>query len=163
MTSKEILSAFETDGVPVDGGYTAADLRAIAGRLRIPGRSGMNKSELINAINSTLPTPPQKGPVMAGKDLAQTTDPRTTDPTAAGIAGDPHAADAGMFVAVGTDKATGRAIIALDAAAVDALSVLLDRHVNSDDARYPQDDDDRRSATVASAIVRPLLKLQGYL
>jgi len=89
------------------------------------------------------------------------TDPRTTDPTA--VVGDQYAAAAGMFVAVGTDKATGRAIIALDAAAVDALSLLLDRHIHSDDAMYPQDDDDRRSATVASAIVRPLLKLQGFL
>ncbi len=52
----EHLSAFETHGVPVDGGYVVEDLRAIASRLRIPGRSGMNKLELINAINSTLPT-----------------------------------------------------------------------------------------------------------
>ncbi len=54
----EHLSAFETAGVPVDGGYTAADLRAIAGRLGIPGRSGMTKLELIAAINSTLPEKP---------------------------------------------------------------------------------------------------------
>jgi hypothetical protein len=68
-----------------------------------------------------------------------------------------------MFVAVGTDKTTGRAIIALDAAAVDALTYLLDNAINSDDYRYPDSDDARRAASVASAIARPLLKLQGFL
>ncbi len=77
--------------------------------------------------------------------------------------GDQYAAAQGMFVAVGTDKATGRAIIAIDAAAVDALSGLLDRFLCSDDGMYPQDDSDRASAVVASAISRPLLKLQGFL
>jgi hypothetical protein len=68
----------------------------------------------------------------------------------------------GMFVAVGTDKATGRAIIALDAAAVDALSNLLDRFIHSDDGMYPQDDTDRLSGVVARAISPALLKLQGF-
>lgn len=92
--------------------------------------------------------------------------PTTAQPTAGDtsgpLAGDPYAAQQGQFVAVGTDKATGRAIIALDAAAVDALTGLLDRAVNSDDLRYPQDDTDRASSVVATAILGPLLKLQGY-
>ncbi len=47
-------SAFEAAGVPVDGGYAVEDLRAIASRLKISGRSSMCKQELINAINSRL-------------------------------------------------------------------------------------------------------------
>jgi hypothetical protein len=73
-----------------------------------------------------------------------------------------------MFVAVGTDKATGRALVAIDAAAVDALSDLLDNHVPYDLATDPgvhgvdQDTADRVSA-VRHAILTPLLRLQGYL
>lgn len=76
---------------------------------------------------------------------------------------DPSAADQGMYVAVGTDLLTGRAIIGLDAAAVDALTNLLDNVVNSDQYRYPENDDDSAAAAVAWALSRPLLKMQGYL
>lgn len=92
-----------------------------------------------------------------------TQDLSTTQAAPGGINGDQYAADNGMFVAVGTDKTTGRAIIALDAAAVDALTDLLDRALSSDDLRYPQDDTDANSSVVASAIYTPLLKLQGFL
>jgi hypothetical protein len=76
---------------------------------------------------------------------------------------DPSAQSSGMFVAVGTDRATGRAIVALDAAAVDALTHLLDDVVYSDQYMYPDNDNDAQSHSVASAIVGPLLKLQGFL
>lgn len=76
---------------------------------------------------------------------------------------DPSAANAGMYVAVGTDKATGRAVIGLDAAAVDALTRLFDDLVNSDRYMYADNDDDRAAYVVALAVSRPLLKLQGFL
>lgn len=57
------LTAFEVHGTPVDGGYTTRDLRALAGRLDIPGRSAMTKPELIAAINGLrrLPVPATAG------------------------------------------------------------------------------------------------------
>lgn len=48
------LSAYETHGIPVDGGYFAADLRAIARRIHISAYKSMNKLELINALNTHL-------------------------------------------------------------------------------------------------------------
>lgn len=86
--------------------------------------------------------------------------PATT--ATAGFAADPYAASQGQFVAVGTDKATGRVIIALDDAAAHALAGLFDRFLCSDDGMYPQDDTDKAAAVVASAINQPLLKLHGY-
>lgn len=86
----------------------------------------------------------------------------------ANIQPDPHAQDAGMFVAVGTDKATGRAIVGLDAAAVDALLDLIE-HVDLHDlgqnpGNYStsQDDADRILA-LGYALRTPLLKMQGFL
>ncbi len=72
------------------------------------------------------------------------------------------------YVAVGTDKATGRAIIALDAAAVDALTDILDDLVGSGRFSDPgahgiSDDAAVQQSAVAHAILRPLLKLQGFL
>jgi transposase-like protein len=67
------------------------------------------------------------------------------------------------FVSVGTDKATGRAIIGLDAAAVDALTGILDDLVNSDSFMYSDDADHAQQSHVAHAILRPLLKLQGFV
>jgi hypothetical protein len=48
------ISAYETHGIPVDGGYFLADLRVIAGRVKVSGRSGMTKAELIAALNGRL-------------------------------------------------------------------------------------------------------------
>ncbi|MET0417293.1 MAG: hypothetical protein ABW022_14875 [Actinoplanes sp.] len=75
----------------------------------------------------------------------------------------PDAAQSGMYVAVATDKDTGRAIVALDAAAVDALTGLLDDVINSDEYMYAEDDASMKAHRVASAIAGPLLKLQGFL
>jgi hypothetical protein len=48
------LSAYETHGYPVDGGYVVADLRAIAFRAGIAGYRSMTKGELIHALNTRL-------------------------------------------------------------------------------------------------------------
>lgn len=48
------LSAYETQGIPVDGGYVVEDLRAIAFRVGIPGYRGMRKNELIHVLNNRL-------------------------------------------------------------------------------------------------------------
>jgi hypothetical protein len=81
---------------------------------------------------------------------------------------DQAAQAAGMFVAVGTDRATGRAVIALVGAAVTALLDLID-HVDLHDlSQNPgnfgtsqQDADD--VCAVGYAVRTPLLKMQGYL
>lgn len=48
------ISAFETHGIPVDGGYRIQDLRAIAARYKIPGANRMTKNELIHVLNGLL-------------------------------------------------------------------------------------------------------------
>ncbi len=48
------LSAYETHGIPVDGGYRVVDLRAIAFRVGIRDYRSMNKSELIHILNERL-------------------------------------------------------------------------------------------------------------
>jgi len=48
------LSSYETDGVPVDGGYFASDLHAIAKRVGIAGHQEMTKPELIHHLNRRL-------------------------------------------------------------------------------------------------------------
>jgi hypothetical protein len=81
---------------------------------------------------------------------------------------DASAQAAGMFVAVGTDKTNGRAIIALDAAAVTALLDLIDQVDLHDLSQNPnnygvgQDVADGICA-VGYAVRAPLLRMQGYL
>jgi hypothetical protein len=81
---------------------------------------------------------------------------------------DPAARDAGLFVAVGTDRSTGRAVIGLDAAAVTALLDLIDQVDLHDLSQNPgnysisQDVADDICA-VGYALRTPLLKMQGYL
>jgi hypothetical protein len=84
------------------------------------------------------------------------------------VAPDPHAQDAGMFVAVGTDRDTGRAIVGLDAAAVTALLDLIEQADLHSLAQDPgnfgvgQDVADGICA-VGYALQTPLLKMQGFL
>jgi hypothetical protein len=47
-------SLYETDGEPVTDAYSFQNLRAIAGRVGIPGRSGMSKAALIEALNARV-------------------------------------------------------------------------------------------------------------
>lgn len=80
---------------------------------------------------------------------------------------DPHAAAAGLFVAVVVDRANNRAHVGLDAPAADALSTLVDNVVNAGIGYDPdafgisQNDADDLLA-VAHAIHQPLVALFGY-
>ena len=83
---------------------------------------------------------------------------------------DPDAAAqaAGLFVAVGTDKATGRAIIGLDGAAVTALLDLIDQADLHDLSQNPENYGVSQNVAdgicaVGYALRTPLLKMQGYL
>lgn len=93
--------------------------------------------------------------------------PTTAPALPVGLVGDPHAAAAGLFVGIVTDRAGNRAHIGLDAPAADALSNLVDDVVNSGITTDPgghglsQDDADDLFA-VAYAIHQPLLRLFGY-
>lgn len=108
---------------------------------------------------------------MPGTDLAKltitATDRFTLPLIAATLVGDPHAAAAGLFVAVVTDRANNRAHIGLDAPAADALCTLVDNVVSDGVTIDPgahgldQDDADDLSA-VAHAIHQPLLDLFGF-
>ncbi len=95
--------------------------------------------------------------------------PTTTDAPAlpAGLVGDPHAAAAGLFVAVVVDRKNNRAHIGLDAPAADALSTLVDNVVNSGlsydhDAHGLAKDDADDLLAVAYALHDPLLLLFGF-
>lgn len=54
MAYNPLSSAYEEDGVPVDGGYTVADLKAIARRTGVRGSATMVKNELLNVLNERL-------------------------------------------------------------------------------------------------------------
>jgi hypothetical protein len=47
-------SLYETAGEPVTDAYSFQNLRAIAGRVGVPGRSGMSKAALIEALNARV-------------------------------------------------------------------------------------------------------------
>lgn len=73
---------------------------------------------------------------------------------------DPDAAARGLYVSVGIDQATGRAIITLDRAGADAFDLVLDQ-LDDDDTGQP-DHIARPMCAVKYAIKGGLSKLAGY-
>jgi hypothetical protein len=111
-----------------------------------------------------LPTLPAHGLLAPLPDGAT---PSDAPALPAGLVGDPHAAAAGLFVGIVTDRAAGRLHIGLDQPAADALGTLVDNVVCSDLAQDPDSygisrDDADDLLAVARAIDGPLLRLFGF-